>query len=324
MKKLFIYIPTDHRPHALKTQLSVLLPQVVGLPEKVRLLVSDNASNNELLVELSEKYAPHKNVQFRRNAGNIGGNANIALGFVFAQPDEFLWILSDNDIISDTAVDYLLGALDERVDFYCFVDSIKEPAEVAYAWESGWQTPMDWRMGLISDALYNISTVKDSIEEAFYYHNSSFPHLAVACAAAKRKGTVRFKLLPREKIDKDLFRSDESPTDYSLAHVCMPLLVSLFPRREAKSFSLKWISSHAVDIYRNRRAHFHLYLQSKATLTYYGGWMARLMLYGAWLAYLVANPLRAIRRKCVAIVKSRMSPSAQEKLKGLRRTICGK
>ncbi len=324
MSKLFIYIPTYNRPEALRTQLSALVPQIVDLPEKVRLLVSDNDSGGELFLELARKYAPHRNIEFRRNAGNIGGNANIALGFVFAQKDEFLWLLSDNDIISDTAVHYILGVLDERVDFYCFNDSVKEPTEVAYSWKSGWQTPMDWRMGLISDALYNMSTVKDSIDAAFYYHNSSFPHLAVACAAARSKGSVKFKLLPRERINNNLFRSDESPTDYSLAHVCMPLLVPLFPPAEAKSFALGWIRRHVVDMYRNRKFHYHLYLLSKATLTYYGGWFARLMLYTGWPAYLFDYLFRPIRRKCVEIAKQRLSPTAQEKLKKLREILCGK
>lgn len=324
MNKLFIYIPTYNRPDALGTQLAALAPQIVDLPEKVRLLVSDNDSGGELFLELTRKYAPYRNIEFRRNAGNIGGNANIALGFVFARNDEFLWLLSDNDIISDTAVHYILGVLDERVDFCCFNDSVKEPTDVAYPWESGWQTPMDWRMGLISDALYNMNTVKNSIDAAFYYHNSSFPHLAVACAAARSKGTVKFRLLPRERININLFRSDESPTDYSLAQVCMPLLVPLFPPAEAKSFSRRWVRRHVVDMYRNRKSHFHLYLQSKATLTYYGGWAARLMLYAGWPAYLLDYLFRPIRQKCVEVAKQRLSPTTQNKLKKLREVICGK
>lgn len=324
MNKLFIYIPTYNRPDALRTQLSVLVPQIVDLPEKVRLLVSDNDSGGGLFPELTREYAPYRNIEFRRNAGNIGGNANIALGFVFARNDEFLWILSDNDIISDSAVRYILGVLDEQVDFYCFNDSVKEPTDVAYPWENGWQTPMDWRMGLISDALYNMNTVKNSIDAAFYYHNSSFPHLAVACAAARSKGTVKFRLLPRERINNNLFRSDESPTDYSLAQVCMPLLVPLFPPAEAKWFSRRWIRRHVTDMYRNRKSHFNLYLQSKATLTYYGGWTARLMLYAGWPAYLFASLFRPVRRRCVEAAKQRLSPTTQEKLRKLRGVICGK
>lgn len=320
MKKLFIYIPTYNRPDALKTQLSVLLPQVARLPENVRILISDNASKKPF-VEFNEKYSSCPNIQFRSNSGNIGGNANIALGFIFAQPNEFLWILSDNDIVTETAIDYLLGALDNNVDFCCFTDSVKEPTIIDYSWESGWLTPMEWNMGLISDALYNVNSIKDSIEAAFYFHNSSFPHLAVACAAAKNKGVVKFKILPRSEINNALFGSDECKTDYSLAHVCMPLLNPLFPAWEAKSFSIMWLRNHGVDLYRNRKRHYHLFLQSKATLAYYGGWRARVLLMWMWPVYLVAHPISIVRQRLIAIAKNNFSASTVEKIKNIRRII---
>ncbi|MDC0975662.1 glycosyltransferase [Alphaproteobacteria bacterium] len=324
MKKLFIYLPTYNRPNAVRTQLRALAPQVVKHQSKVRVLVNDNASDSFLFDEIINEFSQYENIKFHRNAGNIGANGNTVVGFILSQPDEFLWLLSDNDIIKDTAVDYILQSLDERVDFYCFVDSIKEPVEVDHSWESGWQTPMEWRMGLTSDALYNVNTVQSSIEDGFYYHNASFPHLAIACSAAKKKGIVKFKLLPRDKINKTFFPSDECPTIYSLAQVCMPLLVSLFPPREAKSFSLTWLSKHGLDMYRNRKQHYHLYLQSRATLLHYGGLATRFMLFWMWMVYLVASPIIDIRQRCIAIAKQRLSPKAIEKLKSLRSVIWGK
>jgi glycosyltransferase involved in cell wall biosynthesis len=320
MNKLFIYIPTYNRPIALKTQLSVLLPQISQMPEHVRILVSDNASDKPL-EEFQEKYSSFPNIQFRSNSGNIGANANIALGFVFAKPNEFLWILSDNDIVTETALDYILGMLDSTIDFYCFNYSVKEPTVADYKWENGCQTSMDWRLGLISDALYNVNSIKKSIDAAFYYHNSSFPHLAVAFSAMKKKSLVKYKLLPREKINNAIFDSTECPTDYSLAHVCMPLLVPLFPAKEAKSFSLNWLHKHGVDFYRNRKSHYHLYLQSKATLAYYGGWKANVLLMWNWPVYITAIPLMMARPKLVSIAKKYLSSSAIERLNKLREKV---
>lgn len=323
MSKLFIYIPTYNRPDALKTQLTILLPQVARLKDKVRILINDNASDKPL-TEFEETYSTHANIEFRRNAGNVGANANIAFGFIFAKANEFLWILSDNDIVTENAVEYILSFLNEEIDFFCFNDSVKEPTLVDYDWKKGWLTPMDWRMGLISDALYNVNSVKDSIDAGFYFHNSSFPHLAVGCAAARKKGMVKFKLLPRNKINNDLFRSDECPTDYSLAHVCMPLLVALFPENEAKSFSLMWLRKHGIDLYKNRNRHYHLFLQSKATLAYYGGWQARILLVVMWPAYLTAIPLSILRRRFISHAKERFSENTIDKLKNFRRMICGR
>ncbi len=324
MNKLFIYIPTYNRPEALKAQLSVLVPQITGLTNNVRLLVSDNDSTNQMYVDIKEKYSGYENVEFRQNVGNIDGNANMSLGFVFARKDEFLWILGDNDTIGGSAIDYILGVLDKSIDFYCFNFSVNEATAIDYSWEQGWQTPMDWRMGLISDALYNINSVKDSIEQAFFYHNSSFPHLAVGCAAAKSKGNVKFMLLPHEKIHNSLFRSDEFFTDYSLASVCMPLLLPLFPENEAKSFSVGWLRRHVVGMYRNRNARYHLFLQTRTLLRYYGGWKARLLLNVGWLAYFIDYLFRPYRQRCVDFSKQKLSVSSQEKLKKLREIICGK
>lgn len=324
MNKLFIYIPTYNRPEALKSQLSVLVPQVVKFKKNVRLLISDNDSAVQIYADIKKKYSGHKNIEFRQNAGNIGGNANITLGFVFAQKDEFLWILSDNDIICNSAIKYILGILDRTIDFYCFNFSVKKATEIEYTWEQGWQTPMDWRMGLISDALYNMNSVKDSIGEAFLYHNSSFPHLAVACASAKIKGKVKFMLVPNNKINKSLFSSNEHPTDYSLASVCMPLLVPLFPANDARSFSIKWLRKHVVGMYRNRNEHYHLYLQTRTLLRYYGGWKAHLLLNMGWLAYLIDYLFRPYRQRCVNILKQNLSVSSQNKLKKIRGIVCGK
>ena len=302
MNKLFIYIPTYNRPDALKEQLSVLLPRIAKLPEKVRILINDNASN-KFDLGFNEQYSSFPNIQFRINSGNIGGNANIALGFIFAQPNEFLWILSDNDIVTDIAIDYLLGVLNKEIDFYCFNYEVKSPKKVEHLWEDGCKVPMNWRMGLISDALYNVDSIKSSIDAAFYFHNSSFPHLAVAFSMLKNNGKANFMLLPRDKINAGVLESNESPGDYSLSNVCMPLLLPLLPKKEAKLFSIEWLGSNGVDYYKNKKKHYHLYIQSKVILRYYGGFRADILLWIMFLAYLIDRPVKYLRNKIVKIIK---------------------
>jgi glycosyltransferase involved in cell wall biosynthesis len=316
--KLFIYIPTYNRPAALKVQLQKLALQVERNSTSVRVLVSDNCSDTYSIEEIESDFRQFKTISFRKNGGNIGGNANIALGFIFSRPGEFLWILSDNDIVCDDAVDYILHILDEKIDFYCFNDAIDQPKVVPHEWREGWQLPMDWRMGLISDALYNVKTVAGSMDDAFYYHNSSFPHLAVACSAAKKKGVVNFMLLPRGRISAATHSSDECPTDYSLAQVCMPFLAALFPRDKAKQFVIAWLRRHWWDMYSNRLRRYDLYLQSKAITGHYGGWFAKIIISVGFLLYLALFPLSWIKQKMIKIVKDKMSPQAVEALKKLR------
>ena len=324
MTKLFIYLPTYNRPESLRRQLSSLLPQVERFPQTVRVLICDNDSSKYALDDVLRGFPALQNVEVRRNGGNIGGNGNIALGFVFAQSDEFLWILSDNDIVSSNAVAYLLSVLNPDFDFYCFVSDAESEKDVQHDWSSGWQIPMNWRMGLISDALYNMASVREVVEEAFYFHNSSFPHLAVACAAARKKGVTRFRLLPRQKVGTDEASSLEQPTDYSLARVCMPLLVPLFPTWEARSFCRKWLWSHGIMLHLNKSRHPHLYIQSKATLRHYGGWLASLLLTGAGVVAFVAAPYLRRREAIVQKLKRRLSSTNLERAKRLRRLFCGK
>lgn len=324
MNKLFIYLPTYNRPEALRRQLSALLPQVERFPKNVRVLICDNDSSKYALEDVLTGFPALPNVEIRRNGGNIGGNGNIALGFVFAQADEFLWILSDNDIVSPNAVAYLLSVLSTDFDFYCFVNGAESEKDLEHDWKSGWQIPMNWRMGLISDALYNMASVRDVVEAAFYFHNSSFPHLAVACAAGRKKGVTRFRLLPRQKISANEASSLEQPTDYSLARVCMPLLVPLFPIWEAKSFCRKWLWYHGIMLHLNKSRHPHLYIQSKATLSHYGGWVSVLLLWAMSLAAFVAAPYLNRRSAIVEKLKTHLSSSSLERVKRTRSFFCGK
>jgi len=287
-------------------------------------LISDNDSSKYIAKDILQGFAHLENVEIRQNGGNIGANANIALGFAFARPEEFLWILSDNDIISPNAVSYLLSTLDKKIDFYCFVNDIETMSEKDYNWQSGWQIPMEWRMGLISDALYNMESVREVVGEAFYFHNSSFPHLAVACAAARKKGSSRFRLLPRQNISAEEASSDEQPTDYSLAHVCMPLLVPLFPEWEARSFSRLWLMKHGIQLHYNKSKHLHLYIQSKSTLRHYGGWWAGVILWVTGLAAIIASPYLKNRNAIITKLKKYISSSNFERAKRARRILCGK
>jgi len=319
MAKLFIYLPTYNRPESLRRQLTALLPQVEKFPQDVRVLISDNASNKYIQDDILRGLPTLQNVEVRRNGGNIEGNANIALGFVFARPDEFLWILSDNDILSSSAVSYLMTILDIDVDFYCFILGIDSMKEVQHDWKSGWQIPMDWRMGLISDALYNMNTVRDVVREAFFFHNSSFPHLAVACAAGRKKGVTRFRLLPRQKLNAYEASSKEQPTDYSVAQVGMPLLAPLFPPWEAKSFSRKWLWSYGIMFHIKKSEHPNLYIQSTATLRRYGGWPAGVLIFATGVVAFLTAPYLKRRSAIVKKLKTHISSLNLERIKRVRR-----
>ena len=273
MRKLFIYIPTYNRPSSLSAQLNALTPQLEKYAQSVRLVVRDNNSSKYAFEELSIQYQS-SNVSFEKNFGNIGGNANIALGFVLSKEDEFLWILSDNDIVKPDCLAYLIPKLENTVDFVVINDEYEVPTTVDWKWTDGWDQPMSWRQGLISNALFNTNTIRGSIEDAFCYHNSSFPHLAVACSAAKKKGEVVFLHLPNSKIHQVAYATNEHPGDYSLSQVGMPQLIKLFPKKPARDFSLGWLHKNGWLFYKSREKFPEIFVSSRHLLLRSGGFRA--------------------------------------------------
>lgn len=308
---MLIYIPTYNRPDALAKQLAALVPQIQNCANQVRVIVRDNDSDNDALSELKEKYCDCKSISFEENFGNIGGNANISLGFIFAKKDEFLWILSDNDLITHNAIENLLCILNLEADFVVCNFEVSSPKIVEWRWEDGWETPMNWRMGLISDTLFNANTFHNASDAAFYFHNSSFPHLAVACKAAMQKKIVKFILVPHHFVHQHILDSDEAPTDYSLARVGMPLLLQLMPKQSGARFAINWAKSSAHFLYLNKEKYPAEFIASKYLLLQYGGLLARLYL----VIGFIGSKLYPYKRRLVEVIKKRLPHGQQERLR---------
>lgn len=280
MVNLFIYIPTYSRPIALSRQLDCLFPQAGRFSNRVRIMVRDNDSKGPEFEAIKKKYQA-ENIEFYKNFGNIGGNANIALGFVLSRENEFLWILSDNDLVRDDCVEYLLSVLDYSIDYVVMNDHVVASKIMPWKWSDGWIEPMSWRQGLISAALFNTNTIRDSIGDAFSYHNSSFPHLAVACSAAKKNEQVTFMHLPYWLVHDEDMSSAENIGDYSLSQVGMPGLLSLFPKESGRDFARQWTHRNGWLFYKNRYKYPELFASSRYLLIKFGGSIIHFYLFKA-------------------------------------------
>ena len=148
MNNLLIYIPTFNRLNSLVAQLNALLPQVKNRPD-VRLHIADNASDSMDFAALTALVASD-NITTSRNTFNIGGNANIILGLAHSQPDEALWILSDNDIAHPDAVNRILAEMRQGFDLLCMRSYATERFESTYHWRDGWTDMIGKDVGLIS------------------------------------------------------------------------------------------------------------------------------------------------------------------------------
>ena len=276
---LFIYIPTHNRPSRLRAQLDALTSQRGDWPGQVRILVNDNASPS-FSTEAAASMAREYGVEVRSNLGNVDVNANIALGFVFARPQEYLWILSDDDIVCDKALRTI--ATDGMVgdpDVVTLDTTSGQPATLVHSWREGW----DWigETGLISNVIYKAQVFAAQASQAFFYHNTSFPHLAVLIGTMRERGSLRFRVVPSAWVLQQPVRHHEEPGDYSLSLSGMPQLAALLPPADASRFCRLWLREQGPGYVRYRDRHPGVHLATRGVLEKYGGRRAMIRL--RWL-----------------------------------------
>lgn len=306
---LLVYIPTYNRPDSLRKQVSALVSQRSDWPGCIRILVSDNASD-AYTAEAVEAIATEFDVEVRRNSGNIGANANISLGFVLARDEMYLWILSDNDTIAPGALLFIAeNGLDDASDAIVFSTKIHEVADVAHTWASAWDGVGE--SGLISNVIYRLEVFEPYAAQAFFYHNTSFPHLAVLLSALKERGTLRNRVLPSSRVFAPETPHGEYPGDYSLSLSGMPQLLPLLPDSQARLFARKWLWRHGAQFYRARERYPMIHVMTKACVRTYGGARARALMcaFGARHALFGrfdASAMQLARRFVPADVRSQL------------------
>ena len=106
--KLTIAIPTYNRPQQIVSQVHALIPQ---LNDEVELVVIDNHSDHPVESLLSD--IDKAKITIVRNKYNIGADANIAKCFLLCDT-EWLWVLSDDDLLSDTSVKVVFSTIAEE------------------------------------------------------------------------------------------------------------------------------------------------------------------------------------------------------------------
>jgi glycosyltransferase involved in cell wall biosynthesis len=291
---LIIYIPSYKRAAALSKQLNAISNQLKSFPKwPIEVMINDNAST-ENYKQIRELCAA-KGFHYCRNPGNVGGNANIALGFTKAPLDSYLWILSDNDILKDTAIGLILGTIaKDSPDIICATKNIQalgnqtlESAEGLSAIKNG--------IGLISCGIYSMRAISNWTCNAFTYHNSSFPHLAVLLTTLKHKRRLAISYIRYDEVIDHENNEGGSPGDYSLSYCGMPLLAELLGRTQQKIFLRNWIREHWFHHFRNRYKHVHV--GDAAMWAYARAGIPEFSLYMAlWLTYKMAKPLWIARR----------------------------
>jgi glycosyltransferase involved in cell wall biosynthesis len=107
---LSVAIPTYNRGETLRRQLGSLLGQILGCQADVEIVVSDNASSDGTASVVAELGKRFPEVRYVRNEANLGANRNIDAA-VRACRAEYVWILSDDDVLMPFAVETVVAAV---------------------------------------------------------------------------------------------------------------------------------------------------------------------------------------------------------------------
>jgi glycosyltransferase involved in cell wall biosynthesis len=254
MTSLLVYIPTFNRPEHLESQLKALRPQLEE-NNRVRLIVADNASTKEESLNLRTTMAREKWLTFKTRLGNIEANANILLGFLECDVDEYLWILADDTAITDDCLDLILNQIDDSTADLIGMGFLEEsPQWQSIDWEPGVVAKImgQTRWGLISSAVYKASYFAPVIKEAFFFHNSSFPHLAVLLSGVRWNRKLSVSWLEETLIHGG--NSVDLPSDYSLALSGAPHLFLIEDNISARRKLVKsWLKTYGSAFMEARR-----------------------------------------------------------------------
>ncbi|XHR28014.1 MAG: glycosyltransferase family 2 protein [Chthoniobacteraceae bacterium] len=292
---LTIAIPTYNRAAKLKVQIERLLPQIG--PE-IRLCIYDNASPDGTQ-EIVEPYIS-LGVSYFRAATNCGAGRNIFRCFEECQT-EWLWVLSDDDPISSTAISDLLSLLHTQTCDLIHTstadrtyDSDLILSDIASLFDYTNFGSLLW----ISPAIYRTA----SFVPLFRMYNESIstwgPHLIMILALLESHGG-KVLLSPLRLIP------DPSDPAHAWSTLDCILRLSQIPayltqpsnqKLLAERIFVEWFDGaflkglreikHSTDIYRWRR----IYSQAKFNLKSYGA-------QGAW-GFFLHNWFRAGYRRC--------------------------
>lgn len=246
MGGLLVYIPTYNRPELLRAQLEALRPQIQG-NERVRLVVADNASTSQESLAVFSEFSGQRWLTFFRRATNIQANANILQGFLELRSGEYLWLLADDTLASPNAVALILEAIDaESPDLIGLSTDQQALLPKVLRWNSETfeliTTKFSW--GLISSAIYSGDFFLEFVSQAFFFHNSSFPHLGVMFSAFRERGVLNVAWIPTSGIHGENFV--DGPSDYSLAVVGFPQLMYLLDERDRKNVVNRWLRTNSA------------------------------------------------------------------------------
>ena len=141
-KILSICLPTYNRRNHIENQLSFFLKEIEENPsilDKVNFIIADNCSNDgtqEYLMKLEKEL---EDFEFLYNSENLGLVGNI-INLLHHTETEYVWFVSDDDIINKGVVNHIIDTLESEEDInFMFLNYLMKNSP-GYAGEKGYFT----------------------------------------------------------------------------------------------------------------------------------------------------------------------------------------
>ncbi|CAB5497315.1 glycosyltransferase [Bathymodiolus azoricus thioautotrophic gill symbiont] len=240
MKKLIIYIPSYNRAYRLMSQLKVINKEMTS---DIKVVVSDNNSTDIEGYKNIEKYCTDNNLTYNRNATNLLADTNIVSGFLHANKGNYLWILSDDDILMEGSILKIREILNYDIDVLFF--TVKDREDIEFQnWDqkeffkSALKNPDG--SGLISYVIYKTDFIKTSIPVGFQYIYTCFAHLAVLIDSFKNKEAKICRISEKKIFSPQIEAPAAMQEWYSKSYFGYVLLAELFKEDIKKSFLNDW------------------------------------------------------------------------------------
>lgn len=194
-KILSIVIPSFNRLEKITNQVRAILPK---LPTEVELVVIDNCSEYNIFTLFTEEEISRFTII--RNKFNVGADANIAKCFESCST-EWLWTLSDDDVISEDAIYTILNDIKNNPDaaFLNYhqrrsytittIDQYEQLGICDY-WASFW----------MSACIYNVDQLKNYMDIYYRALSTMQPNVVMFCNLLVREKKIKLCGLKKELI----------------------------------------------------------------------------------------------------------------------------
>ena len=199
-RRLTIAIPTYNRPEPLRQTLLALRSQA---NEDVELVVVDNASIPPAEPVVDEVMAGSAwAIRVIRNAANVGMCANILRCFEVANT-EWLWVLSDDDVVDPAAVETILDIVRQHPQLLfatCSIPALPIASDRLCESVDAFFQALDSipRIIFISSSIYHRQRLVPYLSLAYNFIDSGSPHTALLQIAGLAQPQQQMAFLSRQ------------------------------------------------------------------------------------------------------------------------------